>query len=216
MHHCDTLSIEVDKDKDPQQCLITIHYFSPVIAGYVLSCYTSEPPTYVVIKNEENAAEEFRLSFLMARVRPLHLASVDSTKTVTGELEFCSTFLDCSDSQLAQRILMIDMTKEVGKTCLGKVQKGDCPALRGVIILEKEEMENKTSRPSELHLPEASFPILSMNFRDARFLSKDLSDSGRTRQFTSILFNDIDGLLTEEEAREEMFEVDCDEDLCTR
>ena len=195
------------------QCvsLISLHCFSPVLAGYVASSFTSEPPTYVVIKNEA----ETSLEFLVARVRPLHLPDLHSTRTITGELKNCTSYLDCAAPDLDQRILLIDLTKVVGRSCLDTVQKNDCPRLKGVIILETREIENKTSRPSDLDLSAAGFPVLSMNFRDASFLSTKLSDIDRAKQFTSILFNDIEGLLTDKESREEMFEVDCD-DTCTR
>ena len=176
------------------------------------SSFTSEPPTYVVIKNEADTS----LEFLLARVRPLHLPDLHSTKTITGELKNCNSYFDCAAPDLDQRILLIDLTQGVGKSCLDTVQKQDCPRLKGVIILETREMENKTSRPSDLDISTDSFPVLSMNFRDASFLSTKLSDIDRNKQFTSILFNDIEGLLTEEESREEMFEVECNDKLCTR
>ena len=152
----------------------------------------------------------------MARVRPLHMPDIHSTQTITGKLKNCNSDFNCDDPKLDQRILLIDMSKVAGKSCLDAVQKSDCPGLKGVIILETQEMENKTSRPSDLSISQAGFPILSMNFRDASFLSTKLSDIDRNKQFTSILFNDIEGLLTDEDSREEMFEVDCADNLCTR
>ena len=180
----------------------------------MFSFYTSEPPTYVVIK-EANTSQ---VGFVMARVRPLHLPGRNSTTTVTGELKACTTYLNCAAPDLAQRILLIDLKNDnvAGKSCLEKVKTGKCPALKGVIIMEPKNMENKTSRPSEHKISDASYPILSMNYRDAKFLSTKLTDIDRNRQFTSILFNDIDGLLTDEEDREEMFEVECDDQDCTR
>ena len=176
------------------------------------SILTSEPPAYVVIKNEA----ETSLEFLLARVRPLHMPDIHSTQTITGELKNCTSYFNCDEPDLDQRILLIDMSRVAGKSCLATVEKSDCPGLKGVIILETQEMENKTSRPSDLSISQAGFPILSMNFRDASFLSTKLSDIDRNKQFTSILFNDIEGLLTEEESREEMFEVECNDKLCTR
>ena len=182
------------------------------MAGYVASSFTSEPATYVVIKNEA----ENSLEFLVARVRPLHLPDLHRTRTITGELKNCTPYLDCAAPELDQRILLIDMGKVVGKSCLDTVEKNDCSRLKAVIILETREMENKTSRPSDLNISSAGFPVLSMNFRDASFLSTKLADIDRNKQFTSILFNDIDGLLTDEDSREEMFEVECNDRLCTR
>ena len=179
----------------------------------MVSCFTSEPTTYVVIKNEASWSS---LVLLLSRVRPLHLPDRQSTETVTGELKNCTAYFDCAAPHLDERILLIDLTRTEGKSCLDTVQKSDCSALKGVIILEKKEMENKTSRPSDLTISDASFPILSMNFRDAEFLLRKLSDIDKNKQFTSILFNDIDGLLTDEESREEMFEVECDDITCTR
>merc|ERR1712177_168406 len=102
----------------------------------------------------------------MARVRPLHMPDIHSTQTITGKLKNCNSDFNCVNSQqsdLDQRILLIDMSKVTGKSCLDAVQKSDCPGLKGVIILETQEMENKTSRPSDLNISEAAFPILSMN-----------------------------------------------------
>ena len=176
------------------------------------SSFTSEPATYVVIKNEAETSVEF----LVARVRPLHLPDLHSTQTITGELKNCTSYLDCASPDLDHRILLIDLRKVVGKSCLDTVEKNDCSRLKGIIILETRDLENKTSRPSDLNISAAGFPVLSMNFRDASFLSTKLSDIDRNKQFTSILFNDIDGLLTDEDSREEMFEVECNDKLCTR
>ena len=180
----------------------------------MFSFFTSEPTTYVVIK-EANTSQ---VGFVMARARPLYLPEGNSTNTVTGELKKCTAYLNCAAPDLAQRILLINLKNDdvAGNSCLEKVKTGKCPTLKGVIILEPKDMENKTSRPSDLKISDASYPILSINYRDALFLSDKLSDIDSNRQFTSILFNDIDGLLTDEESREEMFEVECDDQDCTR
>ena len=190
--------------------------FSPIIAGPVLSSLTSEPSTYVVIKNNVN--DNQILKFLMAKVRPLYLPDLADIQTITGELKACRGQIDnCDELDVANNILLIDNSKLASKSCNESLSKlGDCHKLKGVIILEDKFMENKVSRPAGLNYEEdPQFPIVSMNFRDAEFFRHNLTDIDKQKQFTSILFNSIDSLLKDDESREVLFEVDCEATACT-
>ena len=153
-----------------------------------------------------------QLQLLMAKVRPLHLPDLQATEVISGELISCPETFSCSSPHLSDKILLINMINDDEDCQDTWADYSHCLNMKGAIILESKDFEAKTSRPSGLQIGGASFPVLSMNYRDAKIFNQNLTNVDG--QFTSIFFKSIESLLTDEDSREAMFEVECQE-KCT-